>query len=112
MKRFSLRKSVPFVLRDLNSSNHCGLEFYAWEGTNINSFSHNTQQVSWENKISSGDLQRVMPLEWDIHEISTCTKLNETRGLSHCGLAILHEKVTRGKRRIIKTQIFHHAKTI
>jgi hypothetical protein len=36
-------------------------------------FSHDTQQVSREKKVSSGDLQRVMPLEWDIHEISTCT---------------------------------------
>jgi hypothetical protein len=31
-------------------------------------------------------------------------------GVSHCGLAILHLKVSQGKRRIMETQIFHHAK--
>jgi hypothetical protein len=31
-------------------------------------------------------------------------------GVSHCGLAIYIKKYLKGKRRIIKTQIFHHAK--
>jgi hypothetical protein len=29
--------------------------------------------------------------------------------VSHFGLAILHLKVSEGKRRIMETQIFHHA---
>jgi hypothetical protein len=48
---FLVRKSVPFVLMHLNSSNHCGLEFYEEESTTVTSFSHDTQQVSWEKKI-------------------------------------------------------------
>jgi hypothetical protein len=35
----------------------------------------------------------------------------ETRGMSHCGLAIYIKKYLKAKRRIIKTQIiFQHAK--
>ncbi len=34
----------------------------------------------------------------------------KTRGVSHCGLAICIKKVPKGKRRIMETQIFHHAK--
>jgi hypothetical protein len=34
----------------------------------------------------------------------------ETRGVSHCGLAIYIKKYLKGKRRIMETQIFHHAK--
>jgi hypothetical protein len=37
-------------------------------------------------------------------------KLKETRGASHCGLANYIKKVSSGKRRIVETQIFHHAK--
>jgi hypothetical protein len=33
-----------------------------------------------------------------------------TRGASHCSLAIYIKKYLKGKRRIMKTQIFHHAK--
>jgi hypothetical protein len=33
-----------------------------------------------------------------------------TRGVSHCGLAIHIKKYLKGKRRIMETQIFHHAK--
>jgi hypothetical protein len=34
-----------------------------------------------------------------------------TRGLSqHCGLAIYIKKYLKGKRRIMETQIFYHAK--
>jgi hypothetical protein len=32
--------------------------------------------------------------------------------VSHGGLAILHFKVSKGKRRIMETQIFHHSKKI
>jgi hypothetical protein len=65
---FLVRKSVPwFVLMHLNSSIHCGLEFYVGESTTVTSFSHDTQLVSWEKKNSSGDLQRVIPLEWAIY---------------------------------------------
>jgi hypothetical protein len=34
-----------------------------------------------------------------------------TRGVSHFGLAIYIKKYLKGKRRIMETQIFHHAKT-
>jgi hypothetical protein len=39
-----------------------------------------------------------------------CHKQNKTRGVSHCGLAIYILKVSKGKRRIMEIQIFHHAK--
>jgi hypothetical protein len=35
---------------------------------------------------------------------------NETRGASQCGLAICTKKYPKAKRRIMETQIFHHAK--
>jgi hypothetical protein len=35
-----------------------------------------------------------------------------TRGVSHCGLAIYIKKDLKAKRRIMDTQIFHHAKNI
>jgi hypothetical protein len=37
---------------------------------------------------------------------------NQYKGcvMSHYGLAILHQKVSEGKRRIMETQIFYHAK--
>ncbi len=34
----------------------------------------------------------------------------KTRGVSHCGLAFYINKYLKAKRRIMKTQIFHHAK--
>jgi hypothetical protein len=36
--------------------------------------------------------------------------LHKTRGVSHFGLVIYILKVSQGKRRIMETQIFHHAK--
>jgi hypothetical protein len=33
-----------------------------------------------------------------------------TRGVSHCGLAFYIKKYVKGKRRIMETQKFHHAK--
>jgi hypothetical protein len=37
--------------------------------------------------------------------------LTLTRGVSHCGLAIyIKKKYLKAKRRILETQIFHHAK--
>jgi hypothetical protein len=33
-----------------------------------------------------------------------------TRGVSQCGLAIYIKKYLKAKRRIMETQIFHHAK--
>jgi hypothetical protein len=43
-------------------------------------------------------------------QISALTiALKKTRGVSHCGLAI-YIKVSEGKKRIMKTQIFHHEK--
>jgi hypothetical protein len=36
----------------------------------------------------------------------------KTRGVSHRGLANYIKKVLQGKRRIMKLQIFHHAKII
>jgi hypothetical protein len=38
------------------------------------------------------------------------TNAKETRGVSHCGLAINIKNYLKGKRRIMKNQIFHHAK--
>jgi hypothetical protein len=35
-----------------------------------------------------------------------------TRGVSQCGLAIYTKKYLKAKRRIMETQIFHHAKNI
>jgi hypothetical protein len=35
-----------------------------------------------------------------------------TRGVSHCGLAIYIKKYLKAKRRIMETQIFHHAKNL
>jgi hypothetical protein len=40
--------------------------------------------------------------------ITTTTMI--TRGVSRCSLAIYIKKYLKGKRRIMKTQIFHHAK--
>jgi hypothetical protein len=34
----------------------------------------------------------------------------QTRGVSHCGLAIYIKSYVKAKRRIMETQIFHHAK--
>jgi hypothetical protein len=34
----------------------------------------------------------------------------KTRGVTHCGLAIDIKKYIKAKRRIMETQIFHHAK--
>jgi hypothetical protein len=36
--------------------------------------------------------------------------LSVTRGVSHCGLAIYIKTYLKGKRRIMETQIFQHAK--
>jgi hypothetical protein len=36
---------------------------------------------------------------------------HRTRGVSHCGPAIYIRKYLKAKRRIMKIQIFHHAKT-
>jgi hypothetical protein len=35
----------------------------------------------------------------------------ETRGASHCELAIYNKKYLNAKRKIMEIQIFHHAKT-
>jgi hypothetical protein len=37
-------------------------------------------------------------------------KPNKTRGVSHYGLAINIKRYLKGKRKITKTQIFHHTK--
>jgi hypothetical protein len=36
--------------------------------------------------------------------------IKKTRGVSHYGIAIYIKKVSKGKRRIMEIQIFHHAK--
>jgi hypothetical protein len=36
----------------------------------------------------------------------------KTRGMSHCGLAICIKKYLMAKKRVMETQIFHHAKII
>jgi Na+-translocating ferredoxin:NAD+ oxidoreductase RnfC subunit len=43
-------------------------------------------------------------------EPSEILKKIKQRGVSHCGLAIYIETYLKCKRRIMKTQIFHHAK--
>jgi hypothetical protein len=35
---------------------------------------------------------------------------NKTKGVSYCGLAIYIKKYLKAKKKIMKTQIFHHAK--
>jgi hypothetical protein len=46
-----------------------------------------------------------------IHEDNLASFGYITRGVwSHCGIAICIKKVSEGKRRIMKTKIFHHAK--
>jgi hypothetical protein len=46
----------------------------------------------------------------DRERTTTSIKQRTTRGVSHCGLVIYILKVSQGKRRIMETQIFHHAK--
>jgi type IV secretory pathway VirB9-like protein len=41
---------------------------------------------------------------------NTNNTLIKTRGVSHCDVAIYIEKLSYDKRRIMKTQIFHHIK--
>jgi hypothetical protein len=38
------------------------------------------------------------------------TEANKTRGVSHCGLAIYIKKYIKAKEKVMKIQIFHHAK--
>jgi hypothetical protein len=45
----------------------------------------------------------------DDRQSAYITKI-ETRGVSNCGLAIYIKKYLKEKRRIMETQIFHHAK--
>jgi hypothetical protein len=46
-----------------------------------------------------------------IHTLTTnYTIPNKTNGVSYCGLAIYIKKYLKAKKRIMKTQIFHHAK--
>jgi hypothetical protein len=35
--------------------------------------------------------------------------MKKTRDVSHCGLAVYIKKYLKAKKRIMKTQIFHHA---
>jgi hypothetical protein len=45
-------------------------------------------------------------LGWSIVEIN----LKQGVGVSHCGLAVYIKMDLKGKRRMVETQIFHHAK--
>ncbi len=52
----------------------------------------------------------------DLKDCDECTAVYTSdcyllqRGVAHCGLAIYIEKYLKEKERIMKTQIFHHAK--